>query len=984
MRRGRLVAGAAIAVCSVIATRLLSVPVAPQPRAASAPQVVPLAAPAPIAASSRGLAVPRAQHGVDPERFIAFALRKRKAVTERLDIGEPERCRDPDLGRLGTLRTTVSSRRSNRLAFGGNAEVINPVYDGLQAEAAIAMNTAGTVLVAGFNDASGFATTPYNVSGVARSLDGGITWTTSGPLPTGGYSLNGDPDVKYDPVGDRFFYSSVARADGKTVVCVHRSDAQGDKWEGPFVIPSSDAAGKFSDKEMIAVHPITGRLIAAWVDVSGNSIRVSYSDDGGTTWSAEPPIAQSVQMALHSPQVRFVPAPANETSKVWVVYMQIAPSGGASLQWVRSDDGGDTWGAPQLLRAEVPKPDEVLGLGRASMIPAIDVDPEYARLYVVNAVPDASGTTDIEFFAGVDSASFSAPVLINSNPGADGAQFRPTVAVDPITHRIHVTWYDQPGDLTGDLTELMRTFSDDFGATWSPPTPVFDRPFRASYGDPGGGPNLGDYNECVAGGGVLHAVAAATVDKPRFDDGQPSASMGVIETYHARLDDGPVEVALRIAAVAVSDACSPPGSARLDVGEAGSLHFTLFHYVANPLCGATMYTGVAAALFSPTPGVTLTDAQQWYGTVGPLGLATNPAPFHIQLDPGFVPGTDIDLLLEVTTDQGAALLRWRLPTGSPGATVTLIDEDFEGVSMPSLPAGWSNISEYPYGTAWKTAGSTAGVGAGSPAAFHGDEMGALDHLFSPSVAVPAAPPGAESWVTLEFDLAYSLVNAPPRLVEASNFCRLLVHDLTGGLWTERSLGVEAFAEEFTTGARQGYDHRYPGPDPPQLNAWSGGSQGVQHVRIRIPGAGITGHTIQLRFDFYDAELNTCESVGLPDPCGVSIDNVVLQHVLATSSPCPVVGVPSADPVAFGLRGLTPNPSPSRRLEVRFTLADKGEARLEVFDLTGRVVRAMDVGGFGPGEHSIDLVAHGQVAPGIYYVRLRQAGREAVSRAVVLR
>ena len=44
----------------------------------------------------------------------------------------------------------------------------------------------------------------------------------------------------------------------------------------------------------------------------------------------------------------------------------------------------------------------------------------------------------------------------------------------------------------------------------------------------------------------------------------------------------------------------------------------------------------------------------------------------------------------------------------------------------------------------------------------------------------------------------------------------------------------------------------------------------------------------------------------------------------------------------------------------------------------------DVGALGIGEHVVSLVHAGDHAPGIYFVRLTQSGRELTRRAVLLR
>src|SRR5262249_9538025 len=208
--------------------------------------------------------------------------------------------------------------------------------------------------------------------------------------------------------------------------------------------------------------------------------------------------------------------------------------------------------------------------------------------------------------------------------------------------------------------------------------------------------------------------------------------------------------------------------------------------------------------------------------------------------PGFVPGTDVELLLTVRTDQGVARLRRRIATGSPGAPTTLISEDFNGVAAPALPAGGGSV--YASGTSnpWVTSTTVPGIGGGgSPAAFH-PNSGVLgwNRLWSPAVTVPTPPAGVECYVTLDFDLAYSLESEPTKKVLAYDGCYLRIHDLTGGAYTVRSINADAFAEEFHTGSLEGYSGRFARGGIPfaTANLWSGSSQGLKHVAMKFPGA----------------------------------------------------------------------------------------------------------------------------------------------------
>jgi photosystem II stability/assembly factor-like uncharacterized protein len=84
---------------------------------------------------------------------------------------------------------------------------------------------------------------------------------------------------------------------------------------------------------------------------------------------------------------------------------------------------------------------------------------------------------------------------------------------------------------------------------------------------------------------------------------------------------------------------------------------------------------------------------------------------------------------------------------------------------------------------------------------------------------------------------------------------------------------------------------------------------------------------------------------------------------------------------LALRSLYPNPTP-RGMLVSFTLPSAAPASIEVVDATGRAVLTRQVGAMGVGEHQLDLRSQ-KFAPGIYWVRLKQADRMFAAKAVVL-
>ena len=85
---------------------------------------------------------------------------------------------------------------------------------------------------------------------------------------------------------------------------------------------------------------------------------------------------------------------------------------------------------------------------------------------------------------------------------------------------------------------------------------------------------------------------------------------------------------------------------------------------------------------------------------------------------------------------------------------------------------------------------------------------------------------------------------------------------------------------------------------------------------------------------------------------------------------------------FALNPVSPNPV-ARNFDVGFALPNSGPAKLEVVDVTGRLVASRDVGALGAGSHHLTLGSAREFAPGIYFVRLSRAEQTLTTRAVVL-
>lgn len=96
-----------------------------------------------------------------------------------------------------------------------------------------------------------------------------------------------------------------------------------------------------------------------------------------------------------------------------------------------------------------------------------------------------------------------------------------------------------------------------------------------------------------------------------------------------------------------------------------------------------------------------------------------------------------------------------------------------------------------------------------------------------------------------------------------------------------------------------------------------------------------------------------------------------------------LAVPTRPSVDLALVRVTPNPVVDQ-MTVSFALPSSAAARLELIDAAGRRWLSREVGGFGAGAHQVGLSTSGQLPPGLYFLRLSQAGRMAINRIVVAR
>ncbi len=104
---------------------------------------------------------------------------------------------------------------------------------------------------------------------------------------------------------------------------------------------------------------------------------------------------------------------------------------------------------------------------------------------------------------------------------------------------------------------------------------------------------------------------------------------------------------------------------------------------------------------------------------------------------------------------------------------------------------------------------------------------------------------------------------------------------------------------------------------------------------------------------------------------------------AIVGPGGITAVPGTEQLLrLALEGPTPNPASGRTLAVRFTLPSAEPARIELLDVSGRLLDERQVGALGAGPHTL-VLSSARLRPGVYLVRLTQGAQARVRRAVLL-
>jgi hypothetical protein len=369
------------------------------------------------------------------------------------------------------------------LTVGTNVDVSNEC--GPQSETYIALNASNPqVLAGGANEIFRLPMRGF------FSSDGGASWGgVDLPLPP---PLNGthdtrfgsDPSLAFDTSGNVFysyivvFFGGGRGIDG-TEMAVARSSDGGSTYPAVTFFSFATGGDHFNDKPMITVDtglssPFRDRVYVAWDAASGGSsaggVRVGASADHGASFTitrADNPSGPGQSIAA----VPFV----GTNGQLYVAF-----NGYVAHQIVfnRSLDGGATWGTPHAIasqslgfQARIP----AQSFRGALLYPACDVDrstgKHSGRLVCSWMDVNSAGNTDILVsFSDDEGDTWSAPAPATDRLGGID-RFNHWLSIDPTTGDVFVSFYDTRQDTSGArlMFDEFIAVSSDGGRTFAAP-----------------------------------------------------------------------------------------------------------------------------------------------------------------------------------------------------------------------------------------------------------------------------------------------------------------------------------------------------------------------------------------------------------------------------------------------------------------------------------------------------------------------------------
>jgi hypothetical protein len=223
----------------------------------------------------------------------------------------------------------------------------------------------------------------------------------------------------------------------------------------------------------------------------------------------------------------------------------------------------------------------------------------------------------------------------------------------------------------------------------------------------------------------------------------------------------------------------------------------------------------------PSNGVAFVVAPQTYGV-----LSTSGTPISLSftfIATGTCGGSiaPVFQLQDGATDLGSFTLNFPL-----GVVGTIFSQNFDGVTAPALPAGWTTTASGGQ-SLWVTATSASDTAPNAAFATDANKVG-LDELVSPAIAIPSGP------TQLSFRNFYDTEHGFDGAV--------LEISISGGAFTD----IVSAGGSFVTGGYNGTLSSSFGNPLGGRSAWTGNSLTFITTTVNLPAAAL-GHTVRFKW-----------------------------------------------------------------------------------------------------------------------------------------
>ncbi len=308
------------------------------------------------------------------------------------------------------------------------------------------------------------------------STDGGATWSCSSSDRlisfNDGESVFDTNDIAIDSTGNIFVVWSEDEPEpsGMNEIMLSYSTDGGATWSGTaadVVIsdPLQDATSNYpaiiADQNDV-LHVVYNKTEPIW---GAAKIHTTRSTDGGATWTAASGGDQVISNAADSNSDSNADIAIDSSGTLWVSYKKyLGTDIGSQMYVTKSTDGGVTWSGTT---AETP----VSTIFNIASLPRLCVDANDNIHVVCYASDETSSPYHYEIYhthstdGGVTWSGSSLERMISYESGSgDNSAFYPKIASDACGN-LSVVWDEEP--VGGGSTEIMISTSTDGGTTWS-------------------------------------------------------------------------------------------------------------------------------------------------------------------------------------------------------------------------------------------------------------------------------------------------------------------------------------------------------------------------------------------------------------------------------------------------------------------------------------------------------------------------------------